>query len=303
MITAAVFPGQGSQKIGMATDLYQKYDIVKELFKQADDALGFSLTDKIFNGTDEELKATKYAQPTLLLVSYSYYKVLEAEKGYRPSLMAGHSLGEYSALTAANALNFTDAIKLVHLRGTLMGEATEQNPGSMAAVIGATDEEVIALCGEASKDGEIVVPANFNSKGQTVISGTTNGVQKLREKAKEMGKKVLPLPVSGSFHSPLMQSAADKFADELDAVEIKPPTIMVIQNVTATEAVNPDNIRQNLKDQITGSVQWVKSIDRMDSVGVKEYTEVGPGNVLCGLIARIIDTEGKSLKSVTDLGY
>ena len=303
MIAAAVFPGQGSQKIGMAIDLYQKYDIVKELFTQADDVLKFSLSNIIFNGTEDELKQTKYAQPALLLVSYSYFRVLEEEKGYRPSLLAGHSLGEYSALTAAKSLTFSDAIKLVHVRGSLMGEAAEKNPGSMAAVLGANDEEVAAFCKKASVDGEIVVPANFNSKGQTVVSGTILGIQKLREIAKESGKKALPLPVSGSFHSPLMQEAADKFAEVLDKTEIKAPAVMVIQNVTATESVYPDPIRQNLKDQITGSVQWVKTLERMDAVGVKEYMEVGPGNVLCGLITRTIDMEGKTVQSVTDLGY
>jgi len=304
MIISAIFPGQGSQRIGMAKELYNKYELVKSLFNIADDTLGFSITDIIFNGTEDDLKQTKYAQPALLLVSYAYYKVLEENKGYSPSLLAGHSLGEYSALIAAKSFAFADAIKLVHSRGTLMGETAEKHPGTMAAVLGASDDEVLKLCEQSTSRNDIVVPANYNSNGQTVVSGTLSGINNLKILAKESGKKVLPLPVSGAFHSPLMQEAADKFAEKLDKVEITAPKIMVIQNITAQETLYPDQIKQNLKDQITGSVQWVKTLQRMDALGVKEYLEIGPGNVLSGLVSRTIDlTDGKTVQTITELGY
>ncbi len=283
-MTAYVFPGQGSQYVGMGKDVCEQYPQAKELFARADELLGVSLSKICFEGPEEELKQTKNTQPAIFLHSVAVWNLLQPIDA---AMLAGHSLGEYSALVASGALSFDSAIQLVRLRGELMQKAGEENPGTMAAVVGLDPNIVTEVCVAASSAG-IVQPANFNSPGQIVISGSMNGVRKAMELAKERGAKLVKeLVVSGAFHSPLMQSAQDKLKEALDATEIRDAKIPVYANVTAQPVVNANEIRTLLFEQVTNPVRWEESVQNMSASGALKFIEVGPGKVLQGLVKRI----------------
>lgn len=284
-IVAGIFPGQGSQAVGMGKDLYESSPVVRDIFDAADAALGFSLSSVCFEGPVEELKRTSIAQPALVTMSYAYNQLMVAA-GLQIGVAGGHSLGEYSALTAIGAIDFITAVKLVRKRGELMEIAAVNNPGGMAAVIGSEDEVVAGLCAEIATQYGSLAPANYNSPGQVVISGVNEAIAAFRTEAKARGMRVIPLQVSGAFHSPLMQSAADAFAVELDAVTINIPTVPIVQNVTAMATTDPTVIKKNLAAQITGSVKWTASLNLMRSMGTMKFVEIGPGNVLTGLVGR-----------------
>jgi [acyl-carrier-protein] S-malonyltransferase len=284
-IVAGIFPCQGSQAVGMGKDLYESSPVVRDIFDAVDSALGFSLSSVCFEGPVEELKRTSIAQPALVTMSYAYSQLMVAA-GLQIGVAGGHSLGEYSALTAIGAIDFITAVKLVRKRGELMEIAAANNPGGMAAVIGSEDEVVAGLCAEIAAQYGSLAPANYNSPGQVVISGVNEAIAAFRTEAKARGMRVIPLQVSGAFHSPLMQSAADAFAVELNAVIINIPTVPIVQNVTAMATTDPIVIKKNLAAQITGSVKWTASLNLMRSMGTMKFVEIGPGNVLTGLVGR-----------------
>lgn len=285
---AGIFPGQGSQTVGMGQELAAQYPIVADTFAEANDLLGFDLTRICYEGPADELKRTSIAQPALVTMSTAYWRVLIA-RGFTCQVAAGHSLGEYSALVAAGALTFAAALRLVRQRGLLMETAAANHPGAMAAVLGASDDDVRALCVETVAGGHgQVVPANYNSPGQIVVSGETDAIAALRVAAKARGIKALPLAVSGPFHSPLMAEAATAFAEVLQDVTISVPAMPVIPNVTAQPTTDPQAIRDALAQQITGSVQWVRTLYAMRDMGVAQFVEIGPGNVLSGLVQRTL---------------
>ncbi|MEX2462169.1 MAG: ACP S-malonyltransferase [Paenibacillaceae bacterium] len=287
---AFVFPGQGSQAVGMGQDVYQANPESQQVFKSADEALGFSLTELIFQGPEEELKKTYHTQPALLATSIALYEAFKA-KGVQADYMAGHSLGEYSALVAAGALSFTDAVKIVRLRGQFMEKAVPGGQGAMAAVLGAEREALAQLCARISQEVGSVEMANINSPGQIVVSGTKEGVQAVVEQGKEIGaKRVIPLEVSGPFHSSLMKPAASQLADELQKISIYPPNIPVIANVTALPVEGPERIRELLVEQVYSPVLWEDTVVWLISQGVDTFIEVGSGSVLTGLIKKIDKT-------------
>lgn len=280
---AFVFPGQGSQSVGMGRGF------AENLLEEANFVLGFSLTKLCFEGPEEELNKTENTQPAILAVSVAAYELLK-KKGIKPDVMAGHSLGEYSALVVAEALSFRDAVKLVHLRGKYMQEAVPQGKGAMAAVLNLEKEKVEECCKKAESKG-VVSPANFNSPVQVVISGEKEAVEEASRLCKEAGaKRVIPLKVSAPFHCSLMQKAADKLKAQLDAITISDAKIKVVANVNAQEEVSAFKIKQNLISQVTGAVLWVDSVKKMLSDGDTAFIEVGPGKVLCGLINKIDPT-------------
>lgn len=283
---AFVFPGQGAQFVGMGKDLYDNNPLAKELFDKADEILGFSITNVMFNGTDEELKQTKVTQPAVFL--HSVVSALCLGDGFNPSMVAGHSLGEFSALVAAGALSFEDGLKLVSARAIAMQKACEAAPGTMAAVIGLPDETIEKVCAEVSNDGEVVVAANYNCPGQLVISGTVAGINAACEKLKAAGaKRALPLKVGGAFHSPLMRPAKDELQKAIEATEFKAPRCPVYQNVDAKPYTDPAAIKANLIAQLTSSVRWTESVNNMIADGADDFTECGPGKALQGMIGRI----------------
>lgn len=280
---AFVFPGQGAQFVGMGKDLYENNALAKELFDKANEVLGFKITDIMFAGTDEELKQTKVTQPAVFL--HSVISALCMGDAFDPAMVAGHSLGEFSALVAAGALNFEDGLKLVHARALAMQKACEAAPGTMAAIIGLPDEKVEEIC--ASVDG-VVVPANYNCPGQLVISGDKEAINAACEKMKEAGaKRALPLAVSGAFHSPLMQPAKEELQAAIEATEFKTPKCPVYQNYDAQPHTDAAEIKANLIAQLTGSVRWTKSVQNMIADGADDFTECGPGKALQGMIGRI----------------
>jgi [acyl-carrier-protein] S-malonyltransferase len=282
LMKAYIFPGQGAQFTGMGKELYENSDVAKTLFEKANQILGFRITDIMFEGTAEELKETKVTQPAVFLHSVILAKTLA---NFKPEMVAGHSLGEFSALVANNTLSFEDGLRLVSQRALAMQKACEIKPSTMAAVLGLDDKIVEDIC--ASIDG-IVVAANYNCPGQLVISGETTAVQKACEVLKEAGaRRALLLPVSGAFHSPMMEPAREELAAAIEATTFSTPICPVYQNVTASAVSDPNEIKKNLIIQLTAPVKWTQSVQQMIQDGATLFTEVGPGKVLTGLVNKI----------------
>jgi [acyl-carrier-protein] S-malonyltransferase len=280
---AYVFPGQGAQYPGMGKDLYDKYPAARDMFKRADDILGFGITDIMFSGTEEELRQTKVTQPAVFLYSAILASLAITDK--RPDMVAGHSLGEFSALVVNKALLFEEGLILVSKRAVAMQKACEENPSAMAAVIGADDDLVEEICSEIN---EIVIPANYNSPGQIVISGTLKGIDMAMERLKARGiKRIIKLPVGGAFHSPLMEPARKELDTAISSTTFRKPFCPVYQNATARASDDPELIKQNLLAQLTSPVLWTQSVINMIRDGARSFTEAGPGSVLQGLIRKI----------------
>ena len=294
MKKAYVFPGQGSQFPGMAKALYEGNAKGKELLEKANDILGFRITDIMFEGTPDDLKATRVTQPAIFLHSVVLAKCYE---GFRPDMVAGHSLGEFSALAAAEAISFEDALRLVYIRATQMQLCCEKVPGTMAAIVGLPDEKVCSSC-----DG-IVIPANYNCGGQVVISGEKTAVEQACEKAKAEGaKRALPLAVSGAFHSPLMEPARIELGRAIEETRIVEPICPIYQNVSAQAVTDPQTIKKNLLAQLTSPVRWTQSVRNMLADGADYFMEIGPGTVLQGLVKRIsAGTEGITIEGLTTI--
>lgn len=283
MKKAFVFPGQGAQFVGMGKDMYENSELAKELFEKANEVLGFRITDLMFEGTDEDLRQTKVTQPAIFLHSVILTKAY-ADK-FTPSMVAGHSLGEFSALVAAGALDFEDGLKLVYKRALAMQKACEAVPSTMAAVIGLADEKVEEIC--ASIDG-VVVPANYNCPGQLVISGSHEAIDAACEKLSEAGaRRALKLPVGGAFHSPLMDPAKEELAAAIEQTTFKTPICPVYQNVSTKAETDPEVIKKNLVAQLTAPVKWTQSVQNMVADGMEQLVECGPGAVLQGLMKKI----------------
>ena len=283
---AFVFPGQGAQFVGMGKDLYDNNPLAKELFEKANDILGYRITDIMFEGTDEQLTQTKVTQPAVFL--HSVISALCLGDDFQPSMVAGHSLGEFSALVAAGAISFEDGLKLVYARAMAMQKACEAAPSTMAAIVGLPDDKIEEICAEVNKDGYVVVPANYNCPGQLVISGNIEAINEACEKMKAAGaKRALPLKVGGAFHSPLMDPAKVELEAAINATEFHAPKCPVYQNVDAKPHTCPEEIKTNLVAQLTASVRWTQTVQNMIADGATEFTECGPGAVLQGLIKKI----------------
>ena len=283
MKNACIFPGQGAQFVGMGKNLYEENSQAKELFEQANELLGFRITDIMFSGTDEALKQTKVTQPAVFLHSAIQFL---CHTDYKPDMVAGHSLGEFSALVANQTLGFADALILVSKRAEAMQRACEINPSTMAAVLGLEDELVEKVCSEI--ENEVVVAANYNCPGQLVISGSMAGIQEACEKMKAAGaKRALVLQVGGAFHSPLMMPAQEELQAAIESTMFKNPICPVYQNVDARPYINADSIKQNLMKQLTAPVRWTQTVQNMVADGATSFTEVGPGTVLQGLVKKI----------------
>ena len=281
---AYIFPGQGAQFVGMGKDLYENNSLAKEYFEKANSILGFRITDLMFSGTDEDLKQTKVTQPAIFL--HSVIKAFTLGENFKPDMVAGHSLGEFSALVANKSLTFEDGLKLVSKRALAMQKACELNPSTMAAVLGLDDSKVEEIC--ASITEHIVVAANYNCPGQLVISGSIEGITVACEKLKAAGaKRALVLQVGGAFHSPLMESAREELAKAIEATEFATPICPVYQNVTASAVSDPIEIKKNLIEQLTAPVRWTQTMQQMIEDGAKEVVEVGPGKVLQGLFKKV----------------
>jgi [acyl-carrier-protein] S-malonyltransferase len=282
MKKAYVFPGQGSQFVGMGKDLYEQHEKAKQLFDKANEILGFNITEIMFNGTDEELKQTKVTQPAIFLHSVAQAIVAQ---DFTPDMVAGHSLGEFSALVASKVLSFEDGLRLVSKRALAMQAACEANPSTMAAILGLDDEKVEEVCASIE---EVVVAANYNCPGQLVISGSNKGIEIACEKMKEAGaKRALPLPVGGAFHSPLMKPAEEELAKAIKETTFSQGICPIYQNVDAKPHTDPDEIKQNLIKQLTAPVRWTQSVQQMIADGATHFIECGPGKVLQGLVKKI----------------
>lgn len=280
---AYVFPGQGAQFVGMGLDLYQNFPAAKEMFEKANTILGFRITDVMFEGTDEDLKQTRVTQPAIFLHSVILARMMKGN--FKPDMVAGHSLGEFSALVANKALSFEDGLKLVSKRAEAMQKACEKEPSTMAAILGLNDETVTETLKSIK---EVVVPANFNSPGQIVISGSEKGIEIAVEKLKDAGaKRALPLKVGGAFHSPLMEPARIELEKAINKTRIVEPVCSVYQNVSAQSVKNPDVIKSNLIAQLTSPVKWTQTVQNMIANGAYDFVEVGPGKVLQGLIKKV----------------
>ena len=280
---AYVFPGQGAQFVGMGKDLYENSPLAKEMFETANMILGFRITDLMFAGTDEDLRQTKVTQPAIFL--HSVILAATMSDSFQPEMVAGHSLGEFSALVASKALSFEDGLRLVSARAQAMQKACEKEPSIMAAILGLDDAKVEEICGSID---EIVVPANYNSPGQLVISGSMKGIEIACEKLKAAGaRRALPLKVGGAFHSPLMEPARVELAEAINSTPFKTPVCPVYQNANAERVTEPQKIKENLIAQLTAPVLWTQLTQKMIADGADTFIEVGPGNVLQGLIAKI----------------
>ena len=280
---AYIFPGQGAQFSGMGKSLYEQNTLAKEYFEQANEILGFRITDIMFEGTDEDLKQTRVTQPAVFLQSVILF---ETTADLKPDMVAGHSLGEFSALVANRVLSFEDGLRLVAKRAMAMQHACEKNPSTMAAILGLEDAKVEAICGEITDD--VVVAANYNCPGQVVISGSLSGVSTACERLKAAGaKRALPLQVGGAFHSPLMEPAKEELQEAILNTQFNIPTCPVFQNVDAHPYIAPEAIKQNLVNQLTAPVRWTQSVQKMIEYGASHFTEVGPGSVLQGLVKKI----------------
>lgn len=284
---AFVFPGQGSQKIGMLADLAANYPIVTQTFAEASQVLGYDLWDLVQNGGQEDINLTERTQPLLLTASVAVWRVWQEKNGVKPALVSGHSLGEWSALVCAGVIGFKDAVKLVQQRGKFMQEAVPAGQGAMAAIIGLDDALIIEACKNAEQ-GEVVSAVNFNSPGQVVIAGTAAAVERASALCKEAGaKRALPLPVSAPFHTSLMKPAADRLAEQINATEFKAPQIPVVHNVTAQTETDPQKIKALMIEQIYSAVRWVECVNTISKAGITITVECGPGKVLSGLGKRI----------------
>jgi len=295
---AFVFPGQGAQYPGMGKELADNFPVARQLFEEANDALGFDIASLCFNGPEEDLKLTTNTQPAILTVSVAALKVVQAETGLVPDFAAGHSLGEYSALVCAGALAFADAVRTVRQRGAFMQEAVPVGLGAMAAIMGVDGEALQGVCRQASQ-GEVVAPANFNSPGQVVIAGHATAVERAMELAKGQGaKRALPLPVSAPFHCSLMVPAGERLEQILQGVAVHPLAMPVVTNVEAAPNGDAARVKELLVTQVSAPVRWDESVLKMSELGVERYVEIGPGKVLAGLIKRIV--KGASVNNVED---
>ena len=299
---AFLFPGQGSQHTGMGKDLAENFPVARQVFEEANDALGVDLASLCFNGPEEDLKLTANTQPAILTTSIAALRVLETETGIAPNYAAGHSLGEYSALVCAGALNFADAVRIVRQRGTFMQEAVPVGTGAMAAILGLDQETLERVCQDAAR-GQVVSPANFNSAGQVVIAGNTEAVDRAMSLAKENGaKRALPLPVSAPFHCSLMVPAGERLADVLAGIKVGDMTVPVITNVEATPNQDASRVCQLLVDQVSAPVRWEDTIACMIELGVERYIEIGPGKVLAGLVKRMAkESTIQNVQNVSDI--
>ena len=286
---AFVFPGQGSQFVGMGKNLYDSNATAKEMFEKANEILGFRISDIMFTGTDEQLKQTNVTQPAIFIHSVVAYLTMPAENAVVPDMVAGHSLGEFSALVANKSLSFEDALRLVSVRAKAMQAACEIQASTMAAVLALADVKVEEVCAQVQKEtGEVVVPANYNCPGQLVISGSIKGIEIACEQMKAAGaKRALVLPVGGAFHSPFMNPAKIELAAAIEATHFNNPICPVYQNVVATAVIDPVQIKQNLIAQLTGAVKWTQTVQAMVADGATHFTEVGPGKVLQGLVQKV----------------